>query len=162
MQAFYLAEKWRNPVMIMGDFLLSHTSELVEFHPMDEARLPPKTWATTGAKGRKAITLTPLGPAEKLSTNVAGALANVIGKHPDIKKEEVRVDVGFLEDAELVVVAFGFPGRFVKYAVGLARAKGLRVGYVRPISLWPFPSDVVAQAAERAKALRCSSSTPAR
>jgi len=153
MQAFSLAEKWRNPVMIMGDFLLSHTSELVEFHPIDEGSLPPKTWATTGAKGRKAITLTPLGAAEKLSTNVGGALANVIGKHPAIKKEEVRVDSGFLDDAELMVVAFGFPGRFVKYAVGLARQKGLRVGYVRPISLWPFPSDVVAQAAGRAKAV---------
>ena len=120
---------------------------------MDEAHLPPKTWATTGAKGRTAITLTPLGPAEKLSTNVAGALANVIGKHPDIKKEEVRVDTGFLDDAELVVVAFGFPGRFVKYAVRLAREQGLRVGYIRPISLWPFPSEAVAQAAERAKAV---------
>jgi len=63
MQAFHLAEKWRNPVMILGDFLLSHTSEPVEFHPLNEAHLPPKTWATTGAKGRKAITLTPLGPA---------------------------------------------------------------------------------------------------
>jgi len=151
MQAYFLAEKWRNPVMIMGDFLLSHTSELVEFRPLAEHDLPPKTWATTGAKGRRGITLSPLGPSEKLSTNVAEALANVIGKHPAIKEEEVRVDTGFLDDAELVVVAFGFPGRFVKYAVRLARDRGLRVGYIRPISLWPFPSAVVAQAAERAK-----------
>src|ERR1700687_713344 len=108
MQAYYLAEKWRNPVMIMGDFLLSHTSELVESHPLTEHDLPAKTWATTGAKGRRGITLSPLGPSEKLSTNVAEALANVIGKHPAIKEEEVRVDTGFLDDAELVVVAFGF------------------------------------------------------
>lgn len=152
-QAFHLAEKWRNPVMLMGDFLLSHTSELVEFHPLEERELPPKTWATTGAKGRKAITLSPLSPSEKLSTNVAAALANVIGKHPAIKQEEVRVDTGFLDDAELVVVAFGFPGRFVKYAVRMAREQGLRVGYVRPISLWPFPSDAVARAAARAKTI---------
>ncbi len=65
----------------------------------------------------------------------------------------MRVDTGFLDDAELVVVAFGFPGRFVKYAVRLARAQGLRVGYIRPISLWPFPSAVVAQAATRAKTI---------
>ena len=52
------------------------------------------------------------------------ALANVIGKHPAIKQEEVRVDTGFVDDAELVVVAFGFPGRFVKYAVRLAREQG--------------------------------------
>jgi 2-oxoglutarate ferredoxin oxidoreductase subunit alpha len=153
MQAFHLADKWRNPVMIMGDFLLSHTSELVEFGASETQDLPPKTWATTGARGRKAITLTPLGPAEKLSTNVANALANVVGKHPAIKAEEVRADVGWLDDAELVVVAFGFPGRFVKYAVRMAREQGLRVGYVRPISLWPFPSAVVAQAAAHVKAI---------
>jgi len=150
-QAFHLADKWRNPVMIMGDFLLSHTSELVEFHPIDERSLTPKTWATTGAAGRKAITLTPLGPSEKLSTNVAGALAGVVQKHPAIRRDEVRVDCGWLDDAVLVVVAFGFPGRFVKYAVQLARARGRKVGYVRPISLWPFPSDAVTQAAAHAK-----------
>ena len=152
-EAFRLAEKWRNPVMIMGDFLLSHTSELVEFHPPATPDPPPKPWATTGANGRPGITLTPLGPAEKLSTNVAGALANVVGKHPAIKAEEVRVDHAGLDDAELVVVAFGFPGRFVKYAVRLAREHGLRVGYVRPVSLWPFPSAAVAAAAERARAI---------
>ena len=136
--------------MIMGDFLLSHTSELVEFRTLDEQALPPKNWATTGAKGRRGITLTPLGPAEKLSTNVAGALSNVVGKHPAIKAQEVRVDHAWLDDAALVVVAFGFPGRFVKYAVRLAREQGLQVGYVRPVSLWPFPSHAIAAAAEHA------------
>jgi 2-oxoglutarate/2-oxoacid ferredoxin oxidoreductase subunit alpha len=150
-QAFHLAEKWRNPVMIMGDFLLSHTSELVEFGMIPEPDLPAKSWAVTGAKGRRAITLTPLGAAEKLSTDVAGALAGVVRKHAAIKTAEVRVDTGFLDDADVVVVAFGFPGRFVKYAVRLARARGFKVGFVRPISLWPFPSDTVAQAAARAK-----------
>ena len=51
----------------------------------------------------------------------------------------------------MVVVAFGFPGRFVKYAVRLAREQGLRIGYVRPISLWPFPSQAVAAAAASVK-----------
>jgi 2-oxoglutarate ferredoxin oxidoreductase subunit alpha len=151
--AFHLADKWRNPVMIMGDFLLSHTSELVEFANSPEDALPPKTWATTGAKGRPAITLTPLGPSEKLSTDVAGALANVIGKHPDIKAQEVRVDAGLLDDAELAVVAFGFPGRFVKYAVKRARERGRKVGYIRPISLWPFPSEAVEKAAEQVESI---------
>jgi 2-oxoglutarate ferredoxin oxidoreductase subunit alpha len=153
MSAFTLADRWRNPVMIMGDFLLSHTSELVEFRPPPEDDLPPKTWATTGAKGRRGITLTGLGPAEKLSTDVAGALAQVIDKHPAIKAQEVRVDAGLLDDAELVVVAFGFPARFVKYAVRLARERGRKVGYVRPISLWPFPSAALAAIAPRVKAM---------
>jgi 2-oxoglutarate ferredoxin oxidoreductase subunit alpha len=152
-QAFHLADKWRNPVLIMGDFLLAHTSELVEFRPLDEAPLPPKTWATTGAKGRRGLTLSPLGPSEKLSTDIAAALGQVTAKHPAITAAEVRVDTGWVDDADLVVVAFGFPGRFVKYAVRLAREQGLRVGYVRPISLWPFPTQAVADAASRAKAV---------
>lgn len=152
-QAFHLADKWRNPVLIMGDFLLAHTSELVEFRPVDEPALAPKTWATTGAKGRRGLTLSPLGPAEKLSTDIAAALGKVTEKHPAIKAAEVRVDAGWVDDADLVVVAFGFPGRFVKYAVRLAREQGLRVGYVRPISLWPFPAQAVADAASRAKAV---------
>jgi len=151
--AFYLAEKWRNPVMIMGDFLLSHTSEIVEFPPSTYPALPPKSWAITGAKGRRGITLSPLGPSEKLSTDLATTLARVIDKHAAIKVEEVRVDTGYLDDAELVVVAFGFPGRFVKYAARLARDKGMRVGYVRPITLWPFPSQVIADIADRVPAI---------
>jgi 2-oxoglutarate ferredoxin oxidoreductase subunit alpha len=74
----------------------------------------------------------------------------VTDKHPAIQAAEVRVDCGWTDDAALVVVAFGFPGRFVKYAVRLARAEGLRVGYVRQISLWPFPSQAVADAAAHA------------
>jgi 2-oxoglutarate ferredoxin oxidoreductase subunit alpha len=65
----------------------------------------------------------------------------------------VRVDCGFLDDAEVVVVAFGFPGRFVKYAVRQLRERGRKVGYLRPISLWPFPSQAMAEAASRAKAV---------
>jgi 2-oxoglutarate ferredoxin oxidoreductase subunit alpha len=152
-QAFHLADKWRNPVLIMGDFLLAHTSEQVEFAAADEPPLPPKTWAATGAKGRRGLTLSPLGPSEKLSTDIASALGAVTEKHPAIVAQEVRVDTGYVDDADLVVVAFGFPGRFVKYAVRLAREQGLRVGYVRPISLWPFPSRAVADAAAGAKAV---------
>ena len=151
--AFSLSDKWRNPVMIMGDFLLSHTSEIVEFASPASADSVPKPWAITGAQERRGITLSPLGPLEKLSTNIAATLAQVTEKHTAIKAEEVRVDTGFLDDAELVLVAFGFPGRFGKYAVRLARERGLRVGYVRPITLWPFPSKVIADAAERARAV---------
>ncbi len=148
-QAFHIADKWRNPVLIMGDFLLAHTSELVEFPTVVEPPLPPKDWAATGAKGRPSLTLSPLGPSAKLSTDVAAALSQVTGKIAAMRAAEVRVDTGHLDDAVLVVVAFGFPGRFVKYAVKLAREQGMRVGYVRPISLWPFPSETIAAVAAR-------------
>jgi 2-oxoglutarate ferredoxin oxidoreductase subunit alpha len=151
--AFHLADKWRNPVMLMGDFLLAHTSELVEIGTPSETPLPAKDWATTGAKGRRGLTLSPLGPSEKLSTDIASALAQATEKVATMRAAEQRVETGYLDDAALVVVAFGFPGRFVKYAVKLAREEGLRVGYVRPISLWPFPSQAVADAAARAESI---------
>jgi 2-oxoglutarate ferredoxin oxidoreductase subunit alpha len=66
MLAFHLADRWRNPVDVLGDFLLGHTSEAVEFRPRDEPDLAPKTWAATGAKGRRAHNVTPLGSPEKL------------------------------------------------------------------------------------------------
>jgi 2-oxoglutarate/2-oxoacid ferredoxin oxidoreductase subunit alpha len=138
-------------VLIMGDFLLSHTSEIVALREPSFPSLPEKTWAVTGARGRRGITLSPLGPSEKLSTDVAATLGAVTAKHDAIKAEEVRAETGGLDDAEVVVVAFGFAGRFVKYAVRLAREHGLRIGFVRPISLWPFPREAVAQAAAHAR-----------
>ena len=151
--AFHLADKWRNPVLVMGDFLLGHTSEIVDLRPQSFPELPPKTWAITGAAGRRGINLSPIMAAEKLASNHGAHLAGTIAKHAAIKADEVRVETGFLDDAELVVVAFGFPGRFAKYAVRLARERGLRVGFVRPITLWPFPTTAVAEAASQARAI---------
>jgi 2-oxoglutarate ferredoxin oxidoreductase subunit alpha len=151
--AFHLADKWRNPVLIQGDFLLAHTAEIVDVSPRAFPPLPPKSWAITGAAGRRGINLSPIMAAEKLASNHGAHLAGAIAKHAGIKAEEVRVETGLLDDAELVVVAFGFPGRFAKYAAKLARERGLRVGFVRPITLWPFPTAAVAEAAARARAV---------
>jgi 2-oxoglutarate ferredoxin oxidoreductase subunit alpha len=151
--AFHLADKWRNPVLIQGDFLLAHTAEIVDVSPRAFPPLPPKAWAITGAAGRRGINLSPIMAAEKLASNHGAHLAGAIAKHAGIKAEEVRVETGLLDDAELVVVAFGFPGRFAKYAAKLARERGLRVGFVRPITLWPFPTAAVAEAASRARAV---------
>jgi 2-oxoglutarate ferredoxin oxidoreductase subunit alpha len=63
-----------------------------------------------------------------------------------LMEREVRVESGYLDDAETVVVAFGSPAKFVKYAVKQLRADGHRIGYVRPITLWPFPYDALREA----------------
>ncbi len=152
-EAFYVADKWRNPVMIFGDFLLSHTTEAVTFSRRDETDLPPKDWALTGATGRSAMTLTSLGGAKKLSTDPGEALAAVAAKIPRMRAAETRVETGFLDDAEVAVVAFGSPARFVKYAVRMCRERGLKVGYIRPVSLWPFPSEAVVDAVSGLRAL---------
>lgn len=151
--AFRIADRWRNPALILGDFLLSHTSEAVEFRPIDEADLPPKDWAIRGARGRPAMTLSPLCGPRKLGTGFGEHLVASTRKHPEIERSEVRVETAHVDDAELAVVAYGSPARFVRYAAHKARGEGLRVGVVRPISLWPFPSAAIAEVAARVKAL---------
>ena len=72
-------------------------------------------------------------------------------------EREVRVETGFLDDAETVIVAFGSPAKFVKYAIRQLRAAGHRIGYVRPITLWPFPYETVADAAAGSNVRRIGS-----
>jgi len=151
--AFRVAEQWRNPVMILGDFLLAHTTEAVDVGPPGDGEGVPKPWAVGNARGREAITLSPLGGPKKLGMSFGSHLTAVTDKHPAMREQEVRCESGGLEDAELAVVAYGSPARFVKHAALRARAEGLRVGWVRPISLWPFPAKAVAAAAARVKAM---------
>jgi 2-oxoglutarate ferredoxin oxidoreductase subunit alpha len=154
--AFDLADRWRNPVLIYGDYLLAHTCEAVEIEPLAFEELPRKDWAVDGSLG---------GSGRSRLINSIGMLKGqgeidperfwkrIQAKHDEIARSEVRFDAGHLDDAELVVVAFGTAARFVRYAVRQLRARGARVGWIRPITLWPFPYDAVAQAAERAAQL---------
>ena len=151
--AFYLADKWRNPALVVGDFVLGHTSEAVEFRARDESDLPPKTWAATGKGARRSLNVTPLGSPEKLNLDPGSHHAAIAAKLPRIAAAETRCETGLLDAAELAVVAFGSPARFVKYAVRACRAQGMRVGWVRPITLWPFPAEAVAAAAARVRTL---------
>ncbi len=153
MLAFHLADQWRNPVDVLGDFLLGHTSEAVDLGPRAETELPPKTWAATGARGRRAHNVTPLGSPEKLNLNPGAHHREIAAKLPRIAAAEKRCETGLLDDAEIAVVAFGSPARFVKYAVRVCRERGMKVGWVRPISLWPFPDETVGAAAGRVRAL---------
>ncbi len=151
--AFDVADAWRTPVDVLGDFLLGHTSEVVTFTSVDPAALPPKPWAATGAAGRPAHNVTPLGAPEKLALDPGAHHAHIVEKYPRIAAAEKRWEAGLVDDAEVLVVAFGSPARFVKYAVRVCRERGMQVGWFRPISLWPFPDEAVADAAARVRAV---------
>ena len=153
MLAFHLADQWRNPALVVGDFVLAHTSEAVAFRKPDLGELPPKTWAATGKGDRRAHNVTPLGSSQKLGLDPGSHHAAIAAKLPRIAAVEKRAETGFLDDAEVAVVAFGSPARFAKYAVRLCREQGMKVGWVRPISLWPFPDETVAAAATKVRAL---------
>jgi 2-oxoglutarate ferredoxin oxidoreductase subunit alpha len=147
--AFHLADKWRNPVLIYGDYLLAHTQEALRIDRVDFQPLPDKTWAVDGsASGSgRSKSVTPLGVAKhgQPAFGQEGKAQYIATKIP-LMEREVRVETGYLDDAETVIVAFGSPGKFVKYAIKQLRAAGHRIGYVRPITLWPFPYDAVRDA----------------
>jgi 2-oxoglutarate ferredoxin oxidoreductase subunit alpha len=153
--AFHLADRWRNPVLVYGDYLTAHVEESVAVDRLDFGPLPAKEWAVDGSatgSGRSRL-LSPLGIA-KVGAEPVGIEAHlraVTAKLREAERTEARAETGFLDDAETVVVAFGSPARFVRAVVRELRRGGERVGYVRPITLWPFPTDVVAEAADQAR-----------
>ncbi len=137
-EAFELAEKYRTVVVILADGAIGQMMEPVELppwrEPMSEAQRPD--WALRGAQGRKnriltSLNLTPEG-LEQSNLRLQARLATV-------QRNELRWEEEMTEDAELLLVAFGTVGRICKTALRSARRAGLKVGLLRPISLWPFP-----------------------
>jgi 2-oxoglutarate ferredoxin oxidoreductase subunit alpha len=148
--AFHLADRWRNPVLIYGDYLLAHTYESVDISPMDFPELPPKDWAVDGSLGGtgRSRNLNPIGMTKgSKGIEPQSFLDRLNLKCEAMAREEMRFESEFCEDAELLVVAFGTLAKFVRFVVRQMREEGLRVGYARPISLWPFPSDDLRAAA---------------
>jgi 2-oxoglutarate ferredoxin oxidoreductase subunit alpha len=148
--AFHLADKWRNPVLLYGDYLLAHTQEALAVEPIAFDALPDKDWAVDGSRsgsGRSGA-VTPLGVG-KIGQRALGqeGKAQYIATKIPYMEREVRVEHRFLDDAETVIVSFGSPAKFVKYAIAQLREHGHRIGYVRPITLWPFPYDTITDAA---------------
>lgn len=155
--AFHLADEWRNPVMFMGDYYLAHVLETVEVEPLDFGPVADKTWAldgsTTGSGNARIIS--PIVPTKR----GAGVYLNY-GQYLETIGERVRLmaegvapmaETLFCDDAELVVAAYGTPARLVRYVVSQLRAEGLKVGFFRPITLWPFPDEVVFKATRTAR-----------
>ena len=145
--AFDLADRWRNPVLIYGDYYLGHTSQAIDVPAPAAVRRRDKPWALDGSTGGSghAKLLSSLGVA-KQRDGVGYDLAEHLERAGVATLEmaagvEPRCDVGHCDDAELVVVAFGTIGRFVRWVVKELRSEGHRVGYVRPITLFPFPSE---------------------
>ncbi len=153
-EAFELAERWRNPVLVMGDYLLAHTQEAVEAHADEIPPPPPRAWAADGTGGgrKRPRHVSSLGttPGSK-GIDPESFWKRIQAKHEAIAAAEPRFEAESVEDAELLVVAFGSLARFARHAVRELRSEGLRVGYFRPITLWPFPSEALARAAAQVR-----------
>ena len=136
MEAFDLAEKYRNPVLVLTDGFLGQTMEPVLLK--DRPEVPPvdRSWIVDGAKGRAKRIL-----ASYSLTNEVGEANNLLWekKYKDIEEVEQRWEEFHTEDAEYLLVSYGTTGRICKSTVLNARKKGIKLGLIRPISLWPFP-----------------------
>ena len=133
-KAFDLAEKYRNPVVILGDALLGQMKEPLTLRKPRKKEYP-RDWILTGAKGRKKRFVKSLYLSE-------GELTDhnwLLHKKYQSMKRDVMFETRFLEGAKLVVVAFGSVARILKSSVEMAREKGMKVGLFRPVTLYPFP-----------------------
>jgi 2-oxoglutarate ferredoxin oxidoreductase subunit alpha len=152
--AFDLADRWRNPVQIYGDYLLAHTCEASEVTRAEFPPLPEKDWAVDGSLGGsgRSRNINPIGMEKgRKGIEPESFWQRLQDKHDAIEAAEARHETEFAEDAELLVVAFGTMARFARYVVREMRREGARVGYFRPVTLWPFPKAALREAAEQAQ-----------
>jgi 2-oxoglutarate ferredoxin oxidoreductase subunit alpha len=156
--AFHLADEWRTPVIFFGDYYLAHIHESADTARVSFGSLPVKDWAIDGepAAGDLGKMVSPLAESKRLDDGAShGAHLQQLGVHTEAMRTgiEPRVELGHCDDAELVVACFGTAARYVRYVVGLLRNEGVPIGYLRPITLWPFPSEAVARVAERVRGI---------
>ncbi|MBI3746663.1 MAG: 3-methyl-2-oxobutanoate dehydrogenase subunit VorB [Chloroflexi bacterium] len=147
--AFELAERYRTPVVVLTDGALGQAMEPVApAYRLPERKHPD--WVTDGAAGRRprVVRSLHLRPEDLEHHN-----RHLQAKYRAIERSEVRWAGEMLEDAELVIVAYGTAARVARTAIRRAREAGLRAGLFRPITLWPFPSNALAEVAAHARGI---------
>ena len=136
--AFDLADKYRNPVMIMGDGLLGQMMEPVSFPDRSEVKLPEKPWATTGYKGDRQRNI--IHSLELMPERLEAHNRKLQEKYADIMATQKQSEEYLTDDADIVLVAFGTVARICRSAIDMARERSIKAGlFVR--SLWPFPDE---------------------
>ena len=150
--AFELADKYRNPVVVLSDARIGQLMEPLYVPEREPPKPPPKPWALTGAMGREPNVIKTLLLVEDTLEEFDLLLQR---KYEQVKREEVRFEEVATGDAETVIVAYGTCARLSKDLIETARKEGLRVGLLRPITLFPFPSRRLGELAERVSRFLC-------
>jgi 2-oxoglutarate ferredoxin oxidoreductase subunit alpha len=147
-EAFDLADRYRQPVTVIADGMIGQIMEPVAFPELREPERPERPWALTGARGREKNIITSLflGAQNLERENIK--LQELLTQ---IRADQVRYAEFMMDDAEIVVVAYGTAGRIAQTAVKQAREAGVRVGLFRPISMFPFPYDRLDQISKTAR-----------
>lgn len=157
--AFTLAFKYRNPAMILSDGVIGQMMEKVVLPPIKPRRTEEQIkkecpWATIGRQDDREpniLTSLELKPEVMEQRNL-----HMQEKYDLIRENEVRYEATKCDDADYIIVSFGSAARIGEKAVELAREQGIKVGLFRPITLWPFPSKQIAEAAKGKKGILVS------
>ena len=153
---FDLAFKYRNPVMILSDGVIGQVMEKVEvddYKPRwtDEYIKQSFPWATTGKNPNKPhviVTSLELDSAKQEQVNL-----RIQAKYKQCQENEVRYELLHCDDADYVFIAYGSSARICQKAIELGRAKGIKIGLVRPITLWPFPNKILKEMTTKVKGM---------
>lgn len=148
-KGFELADKYRMVSMILADGTMGQMMEPVSLD-IESTYSTEKPWAVTGTKGERKHNIVNslfLQPEELEQKNFER-----FEKYKLVENTEAMYEEYLMDDAEISVVAFGITSRVAKNAINVARAQGVKVGLIRPITLWPFPKEVLNKAADKCKA----------
>jgi len=148
---FELAFKYRNPVLILSDGAIGQMMEKVYLSPQKERMTEFPEWATTGkpaSREKNIITSLDLDPYGQELFNI-----KLQAKYKEIREKEVRFEEFQCDDAEYLLVAYGTSARVSQKSVKIAREQGIKVGLLRPITLYPFPSKRINELASQVKGI---------
>ena len=149
-RAFDVADTYRTPAMILADGALGQMMEPVDFDVAlaDKREIPEKTWATCGHENKRKKNI-----VNSLYIEPDALEKSVLERNERyklIEKNEVLWEEVMVDDADIVIVSYGITARICKSAIEMARAEGIKVGMIRPITLWPYPKAALAKAADTA------------
>ena len=147
-RAFYLAQKYRNPVILLADGLLGQMMEPASFGENPYPAVDVSSWALTGAKDREGRAIYSCAPDEKKQIQ---HIYNLFKKFEVITENETSYEEFEVEDADIILTAFGSMTRNIKAAMKVLRAKGIKAGCFRPITLSPFPTQRINELAKQGK-----------
>ncbi len=151
--AFYLTEKYRQPVILLSEPNVARMLEPVKRKPLDFGPVPEKDWALRGKARHKDGKRRLLTSAHGLIPtpdypDYLSYLKRLHHKYKQMEKSEVRYEQYQIEDAKVVLVAYGYTARVSLEAIKMVREEGIKAGLIRPITVWPFPMEPVRKKAE--------------
>jgi len=150
LDGFLLAEKYRNPVMILADGALGQMMEKVELREqIDRSTREIPDWTTRGKQANRphnVVTSLFIKPEEMEQVNF-----RLQTKYAEVVKKEIRVQTVDIDDADIILVAYGLSARISHKAMEICRERGVKIGLIRPITLWPYPYEVIGDTVGRTK-----------